>query len=184
MEEFIQPWVDADEAGPPSQEEQKAGNANHVKQLDEDRRQSFTTNDSLFPRDAPRALFVVRFREDVRGEDLSVEPFRERLRSIPAAADEVRVEAGFKCFSTLILITVPIVMFSYIAHNHAIFFIRPVKSPMLPTEVQPVSFCSNEESIEDTFSEPFFDTSKIYSFVSHKPLIVKPELFPESKFNI
>ncbi|KAH7412828.1 hypothetical protein BKA64DRAFT_338838 [Cadophora sp. MPI-SDFR-AT-0126] len=56
--------------------------------------------DSMYPLEAPRALFAIRFREDIKGEDLSVKLFTEWLRSIPAAVEEVCVEAGFKCFYT------------------------------------------------------------------------------------
>lgn len=91
--------------------------------------------DSLYPLEAPRALFAVRFREDIGGKDLSIGLFREWLRSIPAAVEEVRVEAGFKCFSTLLLITIPLSMRSYIPQYPAIFFLGAVKSSiMLPSE--------------------------------------------------
>ena len=194
-EEVTRPWVDAfssfkeengpDEAGPCSQEEPKARSTDQVQQPDEGIPRNSATNVPLFPQDAPRALFAIRFREDVRGEDLSVELFREWLRSIPAAAEEVRVEAGFKCFSTLILITVPIAMCSYIPQDHAMFFLGPVKSPIIfPAEAQPVSICRNEETIEDAFSKPLFDTSKYIPTPLHKTHIVKSEPFPDSKLNI
>jgi hypothetical protein len=95
----------------------------------------------LYPLNAPRALFAVRFRGDIRGEDLSVELFREWLRSIPAAAEEVCVEAGFKCFSSLLLITVPLSMWSYMPQHPAIFALGAVKSSiMIPPK------CQNKES--------------------------------------
>ncbi|KAH8782460.1 hypothetical protein BGZ57DRAFT_758998, partial [Hyaloscypha finlandica] len=82
--------------------------------------------DSLYPLDAPRALFAVRFKDDLRAEDLSVELFRDWLRAIPAAAEEVCIEAGFKCFSTLVFITVPISMRAYVPDNPAIFYLGTV----------------------------------------------------------
>jgi hypothetical protein len=87
--------------------------------------------DSIYPLDAPRALFAVRFREDVRAEDLSIELFREWLRSIPAAAEEIRVEASFKCLSTLILASVPLSMSSYMPQHPAIFSLGIVESSII-----------------------------------------------------
>lgn len=83
------------------------------------------------PSDAPRALFVVRFTEDVRAEHLSVDLFKEWLRSIPAPAEEVRIEASFDAFSTLLLITLPLAMWSYIPQDPAIFALGPVKSSII-----------------------------------------------------
>ncbi|KAG4431288.1 hypothetical protein IFR05_013232 [Cadophora sp. M221] len=69
--------------------------------------------DYMYPLEAPRALFAVRFREDIKGEDLSVKLFKEWLRSIPAAVEEVCVEAGFECFSKLLLVTMPLSISSF-----------------------------------------------------------------------
>jgi hypothetical protein len=147
MEELILHWLDASE---PRKAEDgcgevcqlpkkgyscpKIGATDQVKQPKREG-QSSIANDSLFPHDAPRALFVVRFKDDIGSQDLSVELFREWLRSIPAAAEEVRVEAGFKCFSTLIFITMPLSMCSYIPRHQAVYFLGTVRSSiMLPLE--------------------------------------------------
>jgi hypothetical protein len=82
-------------------------------------------------KDTPRALFAVRFREDIRREDLSVDLFTEWFRSIPAPIEEVSVEATFKCFSTLVFISVPLSMSSYIPQHPAIFPLGAVKSSII-----------------------------------------------------
>jgi hypothetical protein len=96
-----------------------------------DQEQSSIPKDSLQLLDAPRALFAIRFREDIRGEDLSVELFREWLRSTPAAVEEVRIEASFKCFSTLILFTVPSSMSAYMLQHPAVFPLGAVTSSII-----------------------------------------------------
>jgi hypothetical protein len=106
------------------------------------------SKDSLYPLDAPRALFAVRFREDIRAEDLSIKLFQEWLRSIPAAAEEVRIEASFKCSSTLLLITAPLSMSSYIPQHPAIFTLGTVKSSIvLPLNERNARLITREEDV-------------------------------------
>lgn len=197
-EQVVLPWIDASEnleaeeyaanACPSSQRDdtsREAALTGQVRQPENDVSICLTTNDSLFPCDAPRALFAVRFKEDVRGEDLSVELFREWLRSIPAAAEDVRVEAGFKCFSTLMLVTMPIAMCSYIPQNDAVFFLGGVNSPvMLPLESQSQSLNISTEKSADAFMEDFSDTGTLAatSSLPTSPLTAKPLL--ESKFDV
>jgi hypothetical protein len=107
--------------------EPQAGLRNHVK------------DESEHNTDIPRALFGVCFREDVRGKDLSVALFKEWLRSIPAAVEEVRVEAGFKCFSTFLLITLPLSMCAFLPQHPAIYALRTVNSPIILPEEQQAS---------------------------------------------
>lgn len=115
--------------------------------------------ESLSPRDAPRALFAVRFKEDVRAEDLSIELFTDWLRLIPAATEEVCVEASFKCLSTLLFITVPLSMQAYIPENTAIFYLGTVLSPiMLPLKNKKAHpFKNNNERTSRSF--PQVDTT-------------------------
>jgi hypothetical protein len=153
MEDIVLPWIDASEAY--QSQDPPAGSTGLSREGDsgvttDDARQvkcskqccrSYVPKDMLYLLNAPRALFAVRFRGDIRGEDLSVELFREWLRSIPAAAEEVCVEAGFKCFSSLLLITVPLSMWSYMPQHPAIFALGAVKSSII---IPPK--CLNKES--------------------------------------
>ncbi len=107
-----------------------------------DQEQSSIPKDSLHLLDAPRVLFAIRFREDIRGEDLSVELFREWLRSTPTAVEEVRIEASFKCFSSLVLFTVPSSMSAYMLQHPAVFPLGAVTSSI----ILPFSKKGNETS--------------------------------------
>jgi hypothetical protein len=83
---------------------------------------------------APRLLFAVRLEENIRAEDLSPEYFTDWLRMIPTIAREVRVEAGFECNSTLLLVSLPLCLKPYLPHHSAIISLGPVKSSNLLAE--------------------------------------------------
>ncbi|CZR58808.1 uncharacterized protein PAC_08700 [Phialocephala subalpina] len=76
--------------------------------------------DSAWPSDAPRMLLAVRFTEDISQKDLRPDLFVDWLRAMPANIAEVTcVEAGFKCDSTLLLISLPISMWTYLSKDPA-----------------------------------------------------------------
>ncbi len=110
------------------------------------------TVDSLPPEIAPRLLLAVRFEENIRAEDLSTEYFAEWLRTIPAAVKEVKVEAGFKCDSTLLFVSLPLSLWAYLPQNAAIFPLGTIRSSNLLTakHENPNTLgnevCSSEES--------------------------------------
>ena len=56
------------------------------------------------PQDSPRLLLAIRFIENIAADDLSVELFREWLRIIPAAVEDVKIEAGCQYDSTQYLL--------------------------------------------------------------------------------
>lgn len=85
----------------------QASEGNHAAEPADHDHRGLVPIDSMYPLKAPWVLFAIRFREDIKGEDLSIEHFKEWLRSIPAAVDEVRVEASFKCSSKLLLVNMP-----------------------------------------------------------------------------
>lgn len=147
MDAFIRPWVEGTEAHKdPEEYDGVSGHSNEGSDFPksegnqtgrhaEEHSRKLIPKDSRYPQPAPRALFAVRFREDIRSENLSVDHFKEWLRSIPAAVEEVCVEGGFECFSTLLLITIPLSMSSYIPQHPAIFPLGAVKSSfILPFE--------------------------------------------------
>jgi hypothetical protein len=88
-------------------------------------------NDLLRPKDAPRLLFAIRLEENIRAEDLSKEYFAEWLRAMPAAVEEVKVEAGFKSDSTLLLVSVPLSFWPYLPQRPATFLLGPIRSSNL-----------------------------------------------------
>jgi len=88
-------------------------------------------NDLLRPKDAPRLLFAIRLEENVRVEGLSTEYFAEWLRAIPAAVEEVKVKAGFKSDSTLLLVSVPLSLWPYLPQRPSTFLLGPIRSSNL-----------------------------------------------------
>ncbi|KAN0095850.1 hypothetical protein V8E51_016561, partial [Hyaloscypha variabilis] len=76
--------------------------------------------------DSPRMLLAIRLTEDTKADGLSIELFREWLRTIPAAVEEVKVEAGFTCDSSLRLTSVPLEFWQYVRQNPAKFPFGPV----------------------------------------------------------
>jgi hypothetical protein len=141
IESIVKPWIENAETNldphlqntlPNHAEDDNDGQAPHVIHAQDDK--NFRTCSQRLlacSKDTPRALFAVRFREDIRREDLSVDLFTEWFRSIPAAIEEVYVEAAFKCFSTLLFISVPLSMSSYIPQHPAIFPLGAVKSSIV-----------------------------------------------------
>ena len=73
-------------------------------------------------------LIAVRLRDKFQRGELSSDLFKEWLRNIPAAVEEVKVEAGFDSFSSLILFSIPISMSCYLPRDLAIIKLGPVTS--------------------------------------------------------
>jgi len=80
------------------------------------------------PRSVPRLAFAIRLKNDFNIGELSEDMFLEWLRNIPTIAAEVKVEAGFKSFSTLIVISVPLSIFSNLPRHPAIVSLGPISS--------------------------------------------------------
>jgi hypothetical protein len=91
------------------------------------------TINTLPPENTPRLLLAIRLEENIQAEDLSTEFFSEWLRIIPTAVKEVKVEAGFKCDSTLVLMSLPLSLWPYLPQHPAIFLLGLIKSSNLLT---------------------------------------------------
>ncbi|KAH7400228.1 hypothetical protein BKA64DRAFT_477638 [Cadophora sp. MPI-SDFR-AT-0126] len=89
----------------------------------------------------PRILFAVRLKENFLPDDLSMEGLTEWLRTMPLiGVEEVKIEAGFSSFSSLILISVPIAMQAYIPTHPAVFCLGPITSKnVFLSEGNPIS---------------------------------------------
>jgi hypothetical protein len=111
-----------------------------------------------------------------------VELFKEWLRSVPVAAEEVCVEAGFKCFSTLLLITMPLSMCSYMPQHAAIYSLGPVKSSIILPPKEPVENPSQNK--ECVVISPFItgasEKRKRVSFAEGKHEEIAEENIPYS----
>jgi hypothetical protein len=76
----------------------------------------------------PRLAFAIRLRDNFSAGELSTELFIEWLRTMPTIAAEVKVEAGFDSFSTLVIVSIPISLSAYLPSDPAIISLGPVTS--------------------------------------------------------
>jgi hypothetical protein len=76
----------------------------------------------------PRLAFAVRLNESFETGELSIDAFVEWLRTIPTLVEDVKIEAGFESFSSLLIMSLPIALSSYLPRNPAIFSLGPIKS--------------------------------------------------------
>ncbi|PMD44771.1 hypothetical protein L207DRAFT_286342 [Hyaloscypha variabilis F] len=84
----------------------------------------------------PRLLFSIHLSEDVKPCDLSSDLFTDWLRSIPASARLVTVEAGFASTSTITLVSVPAALLAYLAPDPAILLLGTIWSRNLVSEFE------------------------------------------------
>ena len=76
----------------------------------------------------PRLLFAVRIKETFLPSELSTDLFSEWLRMIPLLVEEVKVEAGFDSFSSILIVSLPIALSSYIPTDPAVMCLGPIRS--------------------------------------------------------
>jgi hypothetical protein len=79
----------------------------------------------------PRISFAIRLKDTFRPHELSKDLFKEWLRTIPALVDEVKVEAGFDSFSSLLIVSVPISLSIYVPRDPAVICLGPITSSNL-----------------------------------------------------
>lgn len=80
------------------------------------------------PAEVPRLAFAIRLNDTLRPDQLRTDLFVEWLRSVPAVAEEVKVEAGFDSFSSLIILSIPISLSTFLPDNRAIVSLGPITS--------------------------------------------------------
>jgi hypothetical protein len=83
---------------------------------------------------APRILLALRLRDNCRSGELSMDRFKDWLKDMPAVAEEVKIEAGYGSFSSILIISIPISLSLYIPQDPAIIKIGPVTSQNLLNE--------------------------------------------------
>jgi hypothetical protein len=81
----------------------------------------------------PRIAISIRLNENFQVGDLSTTYFRDWLLDMPAFAEEVRVEAGFNSFSTLLIVSIPLSLYDYLPPNPAIVSLGPITSSNILT---------------------------------------------------
>jgi choline dehydrogenase-like flavoprotein len=78
--------------------------------------------------DTPRIAFAIRLKEDFKVGDLSSDLFLRWLSCIPESVAEVKIEAGFHSYSSLLIVSVPICMSLYMPKDPAIISLGPITS--------------------------------------------------------
>jgi hypothetical protein len=115
----------------------------------EDESISSSTGEIRPPKEVPRLALAIRFNENLRLEDLSTDLFIEWLRTMPVVAQQVRVEAGFDSFSSLLIVSIPISLSAYLSYNPAVSCLGPVTSSNL---VVPVPQRPIETLVEEAYA--------------------------------
>lgn len=76
----------------------------------------------------PRLAFAIRLEDSFRpGEDIK-DLFLQWLRDMPNIAKQVKIEAGFDAFSTLVIVSLPIDVCAYLSRDPAIISLGPIVS--------------------------------------------------------
>lgn len=84
--------------------------------------------DSTAPGDLPRMAFAIRLQDDFKVGDLSSDLFLQWLSQLPASIAEVKIEAAFHSFSSLLIVSVPVCMSIYLPRDPAVLSLGPITS--------------------------------------------------------
>ncbi len=76
----------------------------------------------------PRIAISIRLHKNFQVGDLSTAYFRDWLLDMPTFAEEVRVEAGFNSFSSLLIVSIPLSLYNYLPPNPAMISLGPITS--------------------------------------------------------
>ncbi|KAH7327414.1 hypothetical protein BKA65DRAFT_554973 [Rhexocercosporidium sp. MPI-PUGE-AT-0058] len=99
----------------------------------------------------PRLLFAVRLKESFQSNELSTEMLTEWLRTIPlTSVEEIKVEAGFQSFSSLVIVSVPIAMSAYFPAHPAVSCLGPVTSRNVFSQTKEAAYMSDYPSKKKT----------------------------------
>jgi hypothetical protein len=88
----------------------------------------------------PRLAFAVRLGETFQPSDDIKNLFASWLREMPAIAEEVKIEAGFDSFSTLLIISLPFALSAYIPSHAAVLSLGPILSENKIVDWAPITF--------------------------------------------
>ena len=86
--------------------------------------------------DEPHVMISLALEED---QNLDINAWQEWLASFPALAKYVKVQGVFKSHSTLLLLSVPVMVWDLLPENHACSFIAFIRSNNLIQEAKPVA---------------------------------------------
>ncbi|KAI9049250.1 hypothetical protein LZ554_007097 [Drepanopeziza brunnea f. sp. 'monogermtubi'] len=87
---------------------------------------SFLHSSALMPgSQAPRMAFALRVSSRFKISELSSSPFQQRLGNLPASLADVKIEAGFHSFPSLLVVSVPLFMGIYMPRDPAVMHLGP-----------------------------------------------------------
>ena len=114
----------------------------------------------------PRIAFAVRLEDNFKPGHLTADLMLEWLRSLPIKVRNVKVEAGFSSFSTLLIVSLPISLASYFDPNPAVISLGPITSSnILLTEAHedrsPECWKSGSWPLGDVGFEEAMDLSRL-----------------------
>jgi hypothetical protein len=77
-----------------------------------------------------RVLLAIRLEENADPKDMAAKDFTEWFRTLPAPVKgvEVKVEAAFACNSTLVLVSLPLSLWTYLPQHPAVTSLGTIKS--------------------------------------------------------
>jgi ribosomal protein L37AE/L43A len=101
------------------------------RKMDQYRKDCISSKEVDPPTDVPRILLAIRLETSVFPQGLSVDLFQEWLRSVPTPAGEVKVEAGYGSFSSILIVSLPLILSTYLPRTPAIINIGPITSSNL-----------------------------------------------------
>ncbi|KAH7322002.1 hypothetical protein BKA65DRAFT_408428, partial [Rhexocercosporidium sp. MPI-PUGE-AT-0058] len=87
---------------------------------------SFLHSSAVLPGEIPRMAYAIRLKDDFNVGDLSSDLFLQWLGNLPASVAEVKIEAGFHSFSSLLIVSVPICMSIYMPQDPAVISLGPI----------------------------------------------------------
>ncbi|KAL3428499.1 hypothetical protein PVAG01_02008 [Phlyctema vagabunda] len=104
----------------------------------------------------PRIALSVQLPDNVRPDQLSEDLFRDWLRMIPVIAENVKVEAGWASFSSLVIVSVPMLIWRYIEEHPAVRMVGIIRSPnVISPKPQPVHDSATVPDVEMVLKHNF-----------------------------
>ncbi|CZR65114.1 uncharacterized protein PAC_15014 [Phialocephala subalpina] len=97
----------------------------------------------------PRLAFAIRLRETFQPSDDMRDHITEWLSNMPIDADQVKVEAGFDAFSTLVVLSVPLAISAYLSFDPAVISLGPIRSENRIASRASTTDNSSRETVEE-----------------------------------
>ncbi|XMA12769.1 hypothetical protein WAI453_005560 [Rhynchosporium graminicola] len=89
---------------------------------------SFLHSSAVSLGESSRMAFAIRVKDNFNVRDLSSDFFLQWLGNLPGTVAEVKIEAGFHSFSSLLIVSIPICMSIYMPQDSAVISLGPITS--------------------------------------------------------